>query len=143
MYLSYFGIRVTDLKRSIEFYTRKFGLKKVAEGDITKLGAGIYVLLRDKKSGQKLELNWYPSDSKYAVPYSPGEGLDHIAFRVKSVPRFVSKLRAGGVETVDLPASLARLPSGHRVAFAKDPDGNWIELYDHPEDKREKVGIRY
>ncbi len=143
MHLRYFGIRVTDLKRSLQFYTGYFGLRKVAEGDNTNLGAGRYVLLRDKKSGQKLELNWYPESSRYATPYSPGEGLDHIAFKVKSVPRFVSKLKVWGIEIVDLPASLAQLPSGIRVAYARDPDGNWIELYDHPNEKREKVSVGY
>ena len=28
MYLSYFGIRVTDLARSLEFYIKLFGLKE-------------------------------------------------------------------------------------------------------------------
>jgi len=60
MYLSYFGIRVTNLDRSLKFYTELFGLKEVARGDNRKLGGGIYVLLRDEKSGQKLELNSYP-----------------------------------------------------------------------------------
>jgi len=101
------------------------------------------VLLRDEKSGQKLELNWYPESSQYATPFSPGEGLDHIAFKVRSVPRFMSKLRNLGIEIVDLPASLAKLPSSTRVAYAKDPDGNWLEIYDHPKEKIEKVGISY
>jgi catechol-2,3-dioxygenase len=38
MYLSYFGIRVTNLARSLEFYTKLFGLKEMARGDNTKMG---------------------------------------------------------------------------------------------------------
>jgi catechol 2,3-dioxygenase-like lactoylglutathione lyase family enzyme len=47
MYLSCCGIRVTDLERSLKFYTELFGLKEVAIGDRSKHGAGAYVLLRE------------------------------------------------------------------------------------------------
>jgi catechol 2,3-dioxygenase-like lactoylglutathione lyase family enzyme len=50
MFLSYCGIRVTDLERALKFYTELFGLKEVVRGDRTKIGAGAYVLLRDPKS---------------------------------------------------------------------------------------------
>ncbi len=133
MYLSYSGIRVTNLDRSLKFYKELFHLKEVERGDSTAYGAGLYVLLRDEKSGQKLELNWYPPGSAYAVPYTPGEGLDHLAFRVNSVPETVSELAAQGVETVDISPSLAGPHLGTRIAYVKDPDGNWIELYDYTE----------
>lgn len=48
MKLDYFGIRVTDLERSIKFYTQFLGLKEVARGDFSKYGAGIWVKLRDE-----------------------------------------------------------------------------------------------
>jgi lactoylglutathione lyase len=128
-YLSYNGIRVMDLDRSLKFYTELFGLKEVARGDSTAIGRGIFVLLRDPWSGQNLELNWYPEGSQFATPYVTGEGLDHIAFRVADLPKFVGELRKAGVpgagESVDF-----ELPSGVRVAFVKDPDGNWIGLFD-------------
>lgn len=133
MYLSYFGIRVTDLNRSLKFYTELLGLKEVARGDNTKLGGGTYVLLRDPRSGQKLELNWYPKGSTYSVTYSPGEGLDHLAFRVNSVAETVKQLAAKGVQAIKIPDSLASLEGGVHVSYVQDPDGNWIELYDKPQ----------
>lgn len=33
MYMSYLGIRVTGLDKSLKFYTELFGLKVVARGD--------------------------------------------------------------------------------------------------------------
>src|SRR5712691_8313882 len=57
LYLGYIGIRVKDLERSLKFYQGIFGLEEVARGDNSKFGAGIFVLLRDRKSGMKLELN--------------------------------------------------------------------------------------
>ncbi len=130
-YLSYFGIRVTDLDRSLRFYATVFGLKEVDRGDKRSTGDGIYVLLRDPWSGQKLELNWYPPGSRHATPYLPGEGLDHIAFRVDDAPRFLARLRQYGVEGTGGHAD-HQLPDGTRVAYVTDPDGNWIEIYDSP-----------
>ncbi len=130
-YLSYFGIRVTDLDRSLRFYSKVFGLKEVARGDKRSTGDGIYVLLRDPWSGQKLELNWYPPGSRHATLYLPGEGLDHIAFRVDDVPRFLARLRRHKVEGTGGYAD-HQLPDGTRVTYVTDPDGNWIEIYDDP-----------
>ncbi len=130
-YLSYSGIRVTDLDRSLRFYTEVFGLEEVARGDLSQRGRGSFVLLQDPWSGQKLELNWYPSGSKFAVPYQPGEGLDHIGFRVANLPQFMDKLRRSGVESAGESADF-EVPNGIRVAFVKDPDGNWICVFEPP-----------
>ncbi len=54
----YTGIRVRDLKRSLDFYAKVIGLKVVGRG--TMLHGGKYVHLRGKGSKQMLELNWYP-----------------------------------------------------------------------------------
>jgi len=137
MYLSYVGIRVTDLDKSLRFYCKLLGLEQVVRGDSRKIGGGIYVLLRDKKSKAKLELNWYPPGSPFASQYVPGEGLDHISFRVESVARVMAKLKAGGATDVDLPEPLQKLADegAHggkfHMGYVKDPDGNWIELYDY------------
>ena len=127
MYLSYCGIRVRDLERSLRFYTELFGLREVARGDHRRYGAGIYVLLRDSKSGQKLELNWYPEGSVHASPYTPGEGLDHIAFAVDDLRSTYNELIAKGAK----PTSLDPSTYGGWVAYVQDPDENWIEIYQH------------
>ncbi len=144
MWISYFGIRVTDLDRSIGFYTNVFDLIEIARG-----GNGTdrtFVLFKDRMSGQRIELNWYGESSEFAAPYVPGEGLDHIGVRVKSLAETLKRLRGLGI----LPATreLGALDekgrpitddvwvtsNGHNIAFIKDPDGNFIELYDHPEE---------
>ena len=127
MYLSYCGIRVRDLERSLKFYTEIFGLKEVARGDHRKYDAGIYVLLRDARSGQKLELNWYPEGSKHATPYTPGEGLDHIAFVVEDAKAKYVEMLSKGAEATSIDPST----TGGWLAYVKDPDGNWIEIYQH------------
>lgn len=142
MYLSYVGIRVTDLDRSLRFYKELFGLEEAGRGDNTKLGGGIYVLLKDPKSKAKLELNWYPESSAYASDYLPGEGLDHVSFRVESVADALKRLEAGGAGHVDLPESLRHI-EGFNVGYVKDPDGNWIELYDLPRPIGESIPEAY
>ena len=111
----------------MKFYTELFGLREVARGDHRRYGAGIYVLLRDSKSGQKLELNWYPEGSVHASPYTPGEGLDHIAFVVDDLRTTYNELIAKGVKPTPLDPSTY----GGWVAYVQDPDENWIEIYQH------------
>jgi len=128
MYLSYIGIRVTDLQRSLKFYEDLFGLEEVERGDNSKFGAGIFVLLRDRKSGMKLELNWYPEGSKYNAPYVVGEGLDHLAFCVDNIKEKFRELVGEGVSPTDFGPD-----TGASYCYVKDPDGNWIELYQRKE----------
>ena len=125
MYLKYFGIRVTNLERSLRFYKNLLGLTEVKRGDCYERGAGIWVLLKDEKSQQQLELNWYPEDSKFNTRYIPGEGLDHIGFVVDNVEDKYHELIAKGGQPTELdPASTEGW-----AAYLKDPDGNWIELF--------------
>ena len=126
LHLEYFGIRVTNLERSLKFYIELFGLKEVRRGDSSKYGGGrgTWVLLRDEKSGQQLELNWYPPGSQFSPPYVPGEGLDHIGFLVVNLNEKFRELVAKGVEVAIRPEE-----TGDWNAYVKDPDGNWIELF--------------
>ncbi len=135
MFVSYVGIRVRDLERSIRFYREVFGMELVRSGDFSDRGGGKFALLKDKTSGQRIELNWYAEGSRYAVNYEPGEALDHIGVKVDSVAEMQKKLAAGGVEVVPVPDTLStqKLSSSFtlHIGFVKDPDGNWIGLYDH------------
>jgi len=131
-YLAYCGLRVTDLERSLNFYTGFFGLVEVARGDSSATGGGIAVLLRDPFTGQKLELNYYPPGSKYSVPYIPGEGLDHVAFRVTDLQAKLKQLAYEGYVPVRK-GDPVEPAAGFHVAYMTDPDGNWVELWQQPE----------
>ncbi|HZY71155.1 MAG TPA: VOC family protein [Thermoplasmata archaeon] len=122
MFLDYAGIRVTDLDRSLAFYGEGLGLDEVRRG--TTEGVGTWVLLQDPNSREHLELNFYPSGTRHAVPYVPGEGLDHLGFRVPNPAETAAALfRHGGRAAPEG----ADAPDGGLV-FVLDPDGNWIEL---------------
>jgi lactoylglutathione lyase len=122
--LRYFGIRVTDLDQSLKFYTESLGLKKVRQGKMKH--GGVWVLLEDSRSHQRLELNWYPPDSPYSVSYVPGEGLDHIGFKVSDARSVYKKLLVKGVPSALSPEDEDGVKG---VYYVKDPDGNWIEFF--------------
>lgn len=147
------GVRVTNLESSLEFYSRILDLvvlKRVVDEE------SAYVLLKDRRSGQRIELNWYAESSPFFAPYAPGEGLDHIEVRVRSVPEFLEKLRGFGIVPVNrrlwvnepvarkvrsdprmaaiMESDVWTTSTGHRIAYIPDPDGNLVALYDHPEE---------
>ncbi len=125
MKMEYFGIRVTDLEASLKFYTTALGLQEVMRGDMTEHGRGRWIVLRDPASGQQLELNWYHVGSRFATPYSPGEGLDHIGFLVEDVSTAYSELLSKGAKGTEVTPESTE---GWQ-AYLEDPDGNWIELF--------------
>jgi lactoylglutathione lyase len=117
----YAGIRVRDLKRSLAFYTKGFGMKVVGRG--TMPHGGKWVHLQTPGTRMRLELNWYPRGSRFYVPYRTGEEMDHLAFVVDDVKAaYQALLRRGARVAVDPTHS-----QGTEV-YVKDPDGIWIEL---------------
>lgn len=143
MHLRYAGVRVTDLGRSLQFYTQALGLREVSRGDLSQYGRGTWVLLQDPVSRQRLELNWYPKGSQFDVPFVAGEGLDHVGFylgpatRATLVRTYQRLLRQGAAPTNVTPAT-----TDGWVGYVTDPDGNWIEIFRGPtsaESRRERV----
>jgi catechol 2,3-dioxygenase-like lactoylglutathione lyase family enzyme len=137
MYLSYFGIRVTDLRRSAEFYMRHFGLQLPPGTELPPVGSteAANTLLIDPRSGQRIELNFYPKGNPYAVKYVAGEGFDHLAFRVDNVEKFLARLMEAGIAPEAMKhykGPMFSTPT-FRVAYIRDPDNNQIELYDTTE----------
>jgi lactoylglutathione lyase len=122
MKFKYTGIRVRDLKRSVEFYTKTMGMKQVLKG--TMHAGGVFVQLRNKDSEQTLELNFYPPGKKYCEDYVEGSELDHLAFWCKDVRAEYKKTLEGGATSAVQPWD----ESGYTLAFVRDPDGIWIEL---------------
>jgi catechol 2,3-dioxygenase-like lactoylglutathione lyase family enzyme len=122
MYLDYAGIRVTNLAKATRFVTKGLGLAEVRRG--TMGHGGVWVLFHDPVSHQQLELNWYPPGNRYATPFSTGEGLDHLGFRVNDVAAAGRRLRAAGARLLEEERSRGKV----EVAFYEGPDGLWIEL---------------
>jgi lactoylglutathione lyase len=121
--LVYVGIRVTDLHRSIDFYTEILGMNVKGRGKIDQT-KGETVGLESEKDGFVLELNYYEKESPFNTKYVVGEGLDHIAFKVDNLDRALEKAKKAGHRTI-----LEMKADGSRWAYVEDPDGIWIELF--------------
>lgn len=156
-WLGDFGLRVTNLERSISFYRQFLDLEELHR--VVDKWSG-YVLLRDRRSGQRVEWNWYSEESPFAVPYTVGEGLDHLEIRVRSVPEMLQKCKqlgipiatkklwnreraarnfAGDVELLkEMEKDVWSSPPGHphrfNAFYIQDPDGIFLCLYDHPDE---------
>jgi lactoylglutathione lyase len=121
--ITYVGIRVTDLDRSLRFYCEGLGLTERGRGTMSH--GGTFVGLEDPESHFQLELNLYPPDSVYAKPYVAGEGLDHLGLDVKDARALIERLRSMGAKVAIEPW----LEAGrYWIGFVEDPDGIWVEI---------------
>lgn len=120
---TYVGIRVTDLQKSIDFYTKLLGMKVVGGGKIEQT-KGETVNLESEKDGFNLELNYYDENSPYNTEYDVGEGLDHLAFKVNDLDEILKEAQLMGHRTV-----LDMKADNVRWAYIENPNGIWIELF--------------
>ena len=120
---TYVGIRVTNLQRSIDFYSKILGMKVSGRGKIEQT-RGETVGLQSEKDGFVLELNYYEESSPYNTEYNVGEGLDHLAFKVDDLDKALEEARKAGYRTL-----LEMKADGGRWAYIEDPDGIWVELF--------------
>lgn len=123
MRIAHTMIRVTDLERSLDFYTRVIGMTlegrhEFPEGKFTLafLGFGD----RDGTSLLEITYNWDTHE------YELGNGFGHLAIEVDDVHAAVEAIRARG-------GSITREPKAMNagttvIAFVQDPDGYAIEL---------------
>jgi len=114
----YTGIHVSNLQKSITFYTKALGMKLLFTTRIKETG-GRVAWLESKGSKQILELNWYPRRYRYGGK----SGLDHLAFEVGDAVAEYRKLSRKHK------VAIAPFREGKwMLAYVKDPNGNWIEL---------------
>jgi lactoylglutathione lyase len=121
---TYVGIRVTNLEKSIAFYSKLLGMKVVGRSK-TEQTKGETVGLQTEEGGFILELNYYEKDSPYNTPYVAGEGLDHLAFKVDDLNRALEEARNAGYRVI-----LEMKVDTARWAYIEDPDGLWIEVFE-------------
>ena len=116
-------LRVGNLERSIEFYTRVLGMKLLRQKDYPDGKFTLaFVGYGDESDHTVIELthNWDTQS------YDLGEGYGHIAIEVDDVYAAVEELQTRGGKVIR-PAG--PMNAGTTViAFIEDPDGYPIEL---------------
>jgi len=119
----YVGIRVMDVQKSIDFYTKLLGMKVINRGKIEQT-KGETVALQNEEGGFVLELNYYEKDSPFNTAYTVGEGLDHLAFKVDDLDKALEETREAGYRVI-----LEMQSKEGKWAYIEDPNGIWIELF--------------
>ena len=117
-------IRVKDLDKSIDFYSRHMGMKVSSRKDypsgeftLAFLGYG------DEATHTVIELthNWGQTE-----PYDLGNGFGHLAIGVPDIYGTCAALEKAGVNIPRPPGPMKH--GGSVIAFVEDPDGYKIEL---------------
>ena len=117
-------LRVLDLEKSIDFYTRHLGMKMLSRKDYPSGEFTLaFVGFGDEKSHSVIELthNWGQKE-----PYSIGSGFGHLAISVPDIYGTCEKLSKEGVKIPRPPGLMKH--GGSVIAFIEDPDGYKIEL---------------
>ena len=116
-------IRVGDLERSVNFYTKLLGMKELRRRDVPD---GKYTLVfvgyGDEDSNAVIELTY-----NYGVTdYDQGSAFGHLAVGVPDVAVACQKVRTGGGKVTREPGPVKF--GSTVIAFVEDPDGYKIEL---------------
>ncbi len=125
MKLLHTSITVRSMDESLTFYTEILGLQFERRRTIPENHAEI-AFVHDPVSGGRIELtHWEGKDQ-----FEAGEQLDHLAFEVDDLDRFLLRVRPKGVRVAKEPYQLRGGSS--RLAFILDPNDVWIELIERP-----------
>ncbi len=135
---SHVGITVSDFNKAVQFYWDVFGCPLVGVADTPPERVRTFFGLDDPAprckigwirvpGGAVLEIfEFQPQLSSERIPWNR-VGLTHFSFNARNLPKWYDYLQSKGVECVSKPE---RSPRGHWFFFARDFDGNLIELMD-------------
>ncbi|GAB5374630.1 MAG: lactoylglutathione lyase [Acuticoccus sp.] len=119
-------VRVKDLDKSIDFYTRLLGmtlLRKMdfPDGEFTLAFVGY----GPEETHAVIELTYNYGQSE---PYDLGNGYGHIALGVRDIHGICAELEKAGANIPRKPGPMKHGTT--EIAFIEDPDGYKIELVD-------------
>ena len=117
---------VSDMARSIDFYTGTLGFQVVKELDFP--GRKLVMIALGDDPASKIELIRYEeTDLSQPVPEERTPlGLRHLALHVVDVAAAYQALVQAGVEMEPEPPF--QRPDGPPIAFGRDPDGVLLEI---------------
>lgn len=117
-------IRVLDLDRSIDFYTRHLGMKVLRRTDYPDgKFTNVFVGYGSENTETVLELthNW-----DQTAPYDLGTAFGHLAVAVPDIYAACQAMEHEGVKISRKPGPMKHGTTV--IAFIEDPDGYKIEL---------------
>jgi len=138
---SHIGIGVSDLERSVGFYTGVFGFRVLYRMDfednevaVTMEQEGAFrsaMLVRDDVRVELLQWLDVPTTGGGARKPMTELGFTHLSFRVEDVDGLTDAIVAAGGELIEQTRTTlgdADDPAAPRLIYLTDPDGTRIEL---------------
>ncbi len=136
--IHHFALTVSDMDRSLAFYTGLFGLEvasdREVQGDyiekITGIPGAHSRLVHLSGYGQRLELLEYkaPRGETHARALQDA-GSAHVCFITDDLDAEVARLQAAAVTFRSFPVVTTSGPNkGGRGIYIEDPDGNAVEV---------------
>ena len=119
------SIRTSNMERSIDFYSKFFGLKLLSRREIKQTNAEIAFLQDAEGKGCTLELTFYRSQDKFVQPEYEERLFDHLGFEVADINKTLEAMRKENVTITEEPFKFSEKTT---IAFIEDPDGTLIEL---------------
>lgn len=118
-------LRVGDMQRSVDFYTRVLGMRVLRTRDVPEYKYSLTFLgfgEGNADGGAELELTYNYGVDKYDL----GSAFGHLAVGVPDVAGACERIRSAGGRVV---REAGPVKGGNTViAFVEDPDGYKIEL---------------
>ena len=110
-------VRVADLDKSLEFFTKALGLKELRRHEVEQ-GRFTLIFLAapgDEDAQVELTYNWDPEE------LDGGRNFGHLAYSVDNIYETCQRLQDAGV-------TINRPPRDGRMAFVRSPDNISVEL---------------
>jgi lactoylglutathione lyase len=123
-YVGAVGIGVSDLARSVDFYTRVLGMKTLQTFKLDHMDEAV---LGYEGRGSAIVLMHWTDGSARSYKDNPIK----IVLYVDDPKAFANAIRADGMKIVREPTPVETL-GGAIVGFAEDPDGYQIEILQRP-----------
>jgi catechol 2,3-dioxygenase-like lactoylglutathione lyase family enzyme len=134
------GLTVSDLDRSVAFYTTYFGLREIARNELRGRMISAQVDLEGvvidvamlAGPNTLLELLCYRSPPGVpTVPRACDPGSAHVCMVVEDLDATYAAMEAAGESLHARPASLG---AGTKMVYVRDPDGVFVEVIQPTED---------
>jgi lactoylglutathione lyase len=122
--LAHTMIRVVDLDRTLDFYTRLLGMRVLRQSEYPGgRFTNTFIGYDEEDASTVIELTWNWDQTD---PYDLGNGWGHLALEVPDVYATCEQMAAEGTRIARPPGPMKH---GTRViAFIEDPNGYKIEL---------------
>ncbi len=125
--IDHLGIAVQDLEQALQVFGDKLGIEVGGVEEVAEQKVKVAFLPLGKSKIELLQ-STDPEGAVARFIESRGEGIQHIAFRVKNLEETLARLKSSGVRLIDEKPRLGA--GGARIAFLhpKSTCGVLIEL---------------